>query len=41
MAELSFVKHWKTVEIELVEFILHPGLDVGQVVLLPDAQYLG
>jgi len=32
MAGLSFVKHWETAEMGLVEFILHPGLDVRQVV---------
>lgn len=32
MAGLLFVKHWETAEMGLVEFTLHPGLDVRQVV---------
>jgi len=32
MAGLSFVKHWVTAEMGLVEFMLHPGSDIRQVV---------
>jgi len=32
MAGLTFVKYWETAEMGLVEFILHPGLDVWHVV---------
>jgi len=32
MAGLTFVKYWETAEMGLVEFMLHPGLDVWHVV---------